>query len=96
VASTLNGTQVLVAGTPATILYASATQINAVAPFEISQLQGAFVQVIYNGVPGTALGVRVAATAPGIFAAANGQGAILNQDGSVNGSSNPAAYFRHG
>lgn len=91
VASTLSGTQVLVGGYPAPILYTSATQVNAVAPYEISKVQSAFVQVIYNGTPGSALGVQVAATAPGIFAAANGQGAILNQDGSVNGPSNPAA-----
>ena len=91
VASTLSGTQVLVGGYPAPIIYTSATQVNAIAPYEISTLKNAFVQVVYNGTAGSALGVQVAATAPGIFAAANGQGAILNQDGSVNSSSNPAA-----
>jgi uncharacterized protein (TIGR03437 family) len=91
VASTLSGTQVLVGGYPAPIIYTSATQVNAIAPYEINKLNGAFVQVIYNGTAGSALGVQIAATAPGIFAAANGQGAILNQDGSVNGPSNPAA-----
>jgi uncharacterized protein (TIGR03437 family) len=34
---------------------------------------------------------QVVATAPAIFSLGNNQGAILNQDGSVNGPSNPAA-----
>jgi uncharacterized protein (TIGR03437 family) len=44
-----------------------------------------------NGVQTNSLNVNVAATAPAVFSLGNGQGAILNQDGSVNGPGNPAA-----
>jgi uncharacterized protein (TIGR03437 family) len=93
VATLVDGTQVLVDGVPAPLLYGSATQINAVAPYELAAKVGqtVFVQVVSNGVAGNVMPVTVAATAPAIFYNAGGQGAILNQDSSVNGASNPAA-----
>jgi uncharacterized protein (TIGR03437 family) len=95
VATTVAGVQVLVGGVPSPLTYVSATQINAVAPYEIASSVGATVpvQVVYNGVPGTVLTASVAATAPGIinFDDGSGQGAIVNSDGSLNSANNPAS-----
>ncbi|HLX44296.1 MAG TPA: SBBP repeat-containing protein [Bryobacteraceae bacterium] len=95
VATTVAGVQVLVGGTPAPLTYVSATQINAVAPYEIAANVGGTVpvQVVYNSVPGTVLNASVIATSPGIinFDDGNGQGAIVNNDGSLNSANNPAA-----
>jgi len=93
VISDLSGVQVLVNGTAAPLLYVGAGQINAVAPYEIAGSVGRSVgvQVLNNGVQSNSLNVNVVATAPAVFSLGNGQGAILNQDGSVNGPGNPAA-----
>jgi uncharacterized protein (TIGR03437 family) len=93
VATTVAGVKVLVDGTPAPLLYVQAGQINAVAPYEIVGKVGqrVNVQVMNNGVAGGVSSDLVAGTAPAIFSLGNGQGAILNQDGSVNGPGNPAA-----
>jgi uncharacterized protein (TIGR03437 family) len=90
VTTDLSGVQVLVDGTFAPILYLSQGQINAVAPYEISS-KIMNVQVIDNGVKGTIATANLVAAAPAIFSLGNGQGAILNQDGTVNGPGNPAA-----
>jgi uncharacterized protein (TIGR03437 family) len=86
---------VLINNTPCPLLYISATQINAVAPYELTTQQGNFVtvEVIYNGVGGNVIYAFINATNPGIFSFddGSGQGAILNQDGTVNGPSNAAA-----
>lgn len=95
VANNVSGVQVLVNNIAAPLIYVSATQINAVAPYELAGKLGAVVniQVVYNSVPGTSAPVTVAATAPGIFSFddGSGQGAIRNQDQSVNGAGNPAS-----
>jgi uncharacterized protein (TIGR03437 family) len=84
---------VFVNGTPAPLLYVGPNQINAVAPYELagSVGQSVVVQVNDNGATSNAFNVNVVATAPAIFSLGNSQGAILNQDGSVNGPNNPAA-----
>jgi uncharacterized protein (TIGR03437 family) len=93
VTTDLSGVQVLVGGTFAPLLYLGQNQINAVAPYEIAGSVGTSVsvQVINNGVQGPVTSANVVAEAPAIFSLGNGQGAILNQDGSVNGPGNPAA-----
>jgi uncharacterized protein (TIGR03437 family) len=95
VSSEIAGVQVLVNNYPCPLLYVSATQINAIAPYEIASAVGDFasIEVINNGVPGTVWFVGVAPTNPGIFSFDNGKGqaAVLNQDNSVNGAANPAA-----
>jgi len=93
VSNWLAGVQVLVNGNAAPLLYLGGTQINAVAPYEIAANVGqtATVQVNVNGVNSNAFNVKVVATAPEIFSLGNNQGAILNQDYSVNGPNNPAA-----
>ena len=93
VAGNLSGISVTVNGSYSPLLYVGQGQINAVAPYEIAGNAGgtAQVQVINNGVVSATSNVNVVATAPAIFSLGNGQGAILNQDGTVNGPGNPAA-----
>ena len=93
VASNVYGISVLVNGTPAPLLYLDSTQINAVAPYALANNIGQTVQVQINdnGVTSSSFNVKVVAAAPAIFPLGNGQGAILNQDYSVNGPKNPAA-----
>lgn len=93
-ATTLAGAQVLFNGTAAPMLYAQSGQINAVVPFEISGAASAAVQVVYNGVTSASFSLPIEQAAPALFtlsASGTGQGAILNQDSTVNSSSNPAA-----
>jgi uncharacterized protein (TIGR03437 family) len=91
VASNLSGIQVMVNGTAAPLLYVGQSQINAVAPYEIAGSSSATIQVLNNGIQSSTTNTSVVAAAPAIFSLGNGQGAILNQDGTVNGPSNPAA-----
>jgi hypothetical protein len=52
----LNGAQVLFDGIPAPLLYASASQVNAVVPYEIFSDTVTTLQVEYNGATSAALG----------------------------------------
>ena len=90
--TTLTGTRVLFDGVAAPLLYSGANQVSAIAPFSLAGRVSTAVQVEYNGVRSAALTFRVADAAPAIFTLdAGGQGAILNQDGSVNSAQNGAA-----
>lgn len=90
VATTLAGTQVLFDGVPAPIVYTSAGQLCAIVPYAVSGT--AKVQVSYQGVLSAPQQVRVIDSVPGIFTLdASGQGAILNQDNSVNSLQNGAS-----
>ena len=77
-------------GMAAPVLYASSTQVNAQIPFEIS----AGPATINASVGGTVVGstsVAVQADAHGLFLLSSGSAAVVNQDGVVNGPSQPAA-----
>lgn len=93
VPSVLAGTQVLFDGTAAPLLYTSANQINVVVPFEVNA--PATQIVVQNGGGQSAeLSVPVVAATPALFTVSGfgtGQAAVLNDDGSVNSSTNPAA-----
>jgi uncharacterized protein (TIGR03437 family) len=93
IASTLAGVQVLVDGVPAPLLFVRQDQINAVAPYALANRVGQQVpvQVIYQGAVGNVVNVPAVATNLAIFQLGNGQGAIRNQDQSINGANNPAA-----
>jgi uncharacterized protein (TIGR03437 family) len=88
----LNGTSVQFNGVAAPLLYASATQVAAVAPYGVT---GPSVQVTvtYQGQTSVPATIQVFAAAPGLFTADGtgaGQAAAINQDGSINSASNPA------
>jgi len=85
-------TQLLFDGQAATIFYTGASQINALAP---AKFAGATteVSVVVNGLKIADWVCPVATAAPAVFTSANGTGqaAAINQDGSINSASNPAA-----
>ena len=91
--TTLADTRILFNGVPAPLLYVSDTQSSAVVPQDVAHGNTVKVEVEYRGVRSEPLTLPVAAARPGIFtidASGKGQGAILNQDGSLNSSANPA------
>jgi uncharacterized protein (TIGR03437 family) len=91
--TTLAGTRVLIGSVAAPILYTSTGQINAVAPYEIAGQSEVAVEVQYQGAQATRI-VQVANASPAAYTAnSSGSGpvAALNQDGTINGPSNPAA-----
>ena len=92
VGTNLAGTSVIFNGTPAPVLYTSATQIGAVAPYSIA---GSNVQVFveYQGQTSAPVTLPVAPVAPALFTAdssGKGQAAASNQDGTLNGAAHPA------
>jgi uncharacterized protein (TIGR03437 family) len=91
----LAGVRVLFDGQPAPVLYAQSRQINAIAPVELSGQTQTNITVAYNqGNVGSIPASVMAICAPGIFrlqAGVSSQAAALNQDGTLNGPSNPAA-----
>lgn len=92
--TTLANTSVSIGGVAAPILYASATQINAIVPYAIAGQSQTTVQVTYQGATSPNATVQVASAAPGIFTTAStgsGQAAAQNLNGTANGSANPAA-----
>jgi len=88
----ISGVQVLVNNVLAPLLYVSATQINAVVPYEVAKLVGqrVSVQVLNNLVNSNFVTDMVVATSPAVFPLGGGQGAIRNSDNSVNGFGNGA------
>jgi uncharacterized protein (TIGR03437 family) len=94
VPNSLAGVRVWFDGIAAPILYASAGQLNVVAPYAIADETSTSVRVEYLGAFSPAVSVPVLAAQPGIFtldASGNGPAAVLNQDYSVNSSAHPAA-----
>ena len=88
----LGATRVLFDGTAAPIIYVSATQTSVMVPYGVAGRVTTTIVVEYSGVQSTALTYSVVVAAPGVYtlnAQGTGPGAILNQDYSVNGQSNP-------
>jgi uncharacterized protein (TIGR03437 family) len=86
------GTSVTFDGTPAPILYSSATQVAAVVPYEEQAGVTSTIALTYQGNTLTATN-PTAGAAPGIFTAdssGSGQAAAVNQDGTLNGPAHPA------
>jgi uncharacterized protein (TIGR03437 family) len=93
-ATQVAGVRVLFDGVPAPIVATSSTQTSCVVPFNVQGKESVAVQVEIDGFKSAPATVPVTATLPGIFSAdstGQGQGAILNQDGSLNTPANPAA-----
>ena len=87
----LAGTRVLFDGNAAPILYAAAGQLAAFVPYAVGGKSTTQMQVEFNGEQSTAVTLSVVEAAPALFNAGTGtQAAALNQDFSVNSTSNPA------
>ncbi len=87
-----SNTQLLFDGQPATLFYSNATQINALAPTTLSPGSSTVMSIVVDGAGLASSSVPVVAAAPGIFTTgSSGQAAAVNQDGTVNSASNPAA-----
>jgi uncharacterized protein (TIGR03437 family) len=88
--------QVSIEGTPAPLLYVSSAQINAVAPYLLDGRTAAHIQIVTANATSNAAVLGVRQSMPEIFLSPSGSenpflnAAILNQDGTVNGQTNPA------
>lgn len=94
VATALAETQVLVNGQAAPLVYVSKTQTSFIVPYDTAAGANAQVTVVYKGVKSAPYAVPVVAASPGVFSAnssGTGQGAILNENGSLNSAQNAAA-----
>ena len=92
--TTLAGARILFNGAPAPLLYVSDKQSSAIVPYGLAGQLSVDVQVEYQGVLSDVETVPVLPSRPGIFSLdGSGQGplAIVNEDGSLNAPSNPAA-----
>jgi uncharacterized protein (TIGR03437 family) len=90
----LGRTRVLFDNFPAAITAITPTQINVFVPYHRGNATSTNVVVQVDDVLSTPMAIAVAPTAPGLFtvhSSGSGQGAILNQDGSINSSTNPAS-----
>jgi hypothetical protein len=93
VATSLNGAQVLFDGNPTPMIYGSAYQASVIVPYDVANQTTTTIALQFGGVTSGGWSIPVAASAPGIFtigATGLSQAAVLNQDSSVNGTTNPA------
>ena len=82
--TTLGGVEVSVNGTNIPLLYVSANQINAVFPMEVTANSAATVRVTNGTAVSANYPVRIVGSAP------HANPTVINQDGTLNTSSNPA------
>jgi len=93
-ATTLANTTVTINGTPAPIVYASASQTSVMVPYEIAGATTANIVVTYGNQTTASFSVPVVASAPGLFTSStSGSGEVVafNADGTVNSATNPAS-----
>ncbi len=92
VPTSVGGTSVYINGSPAPMVYSSASQVAAVVPFGISgSLAQLYVQ--NQNLTSAPFNLSVASQIPAIFTLGSGTGqaaAINNKDGSINGAGHPA------
>ena len=90
----LAGTIVQFNGLNSPIIYTSSTQVAVVVPYGVPPASTVPLAVFYNGASSGPANVAVWLYAPGIFslnATGSGPAAAINQNGTVNSTSNPAA-----
>ncbi|MCP5116005.1 MAG: hypothetical protein GY953_34690 [bacterium] len=90
----LAGTKVLFNGEPGALLFTSGNQVGAIVPYALTTLAADRIEVVveFQGERSNPVELDLADASPGIFTIGGAsQGAILNQDGSVNGDGNGAA-----
>jgi uncharacterized protein (TIGR03437 family) len=76
-------TRVLFDGVAAPLTYSSSNQVNVVVPYSVAGKTSTQVQIEFQNVRSAAVPMPVVTSAPGIFV-------IVNPDGSVNSTGNPA------
>jgi uncharacterized protein (TIGR03437 family) len=89
----LSDTSVRFNDIPSPLTYAGATQINAIVPFGVAGQSIVSITVAYQNQTLGGTTIPVVTAAPGIFTLSGigvGQGAILNEDFTVNSPLNPA------
>jgi uncharacterized protein (TIGR03437 family) len=94
IASALKGTQVFFDGVAAPLLYTTNGQLGAIVPFQVTGQATTAVQVSIEGNLSQKVNLSIVAAVPGLFTSDQsgfGQGAILNQDYSINSAAQPAA-----
>lgn len=94
VPTTLANVTVTFNNVAAPLIFVSQGQINAIVPYEVAGQTSVPVVIKNNGTTSATFTVPVTAVTPAIFSLSDngsGQGAILNSDASINGTSNPAA-----
>jgi trimeric autotransporter adhesin len=78
----------------APILSVGSNQVSAIVPYSVLGRASVGFEVEYRGQRTSAVRLNTASTSPGLFTQNNtgtGQAAAVNQDGSFNSASNPAA-----
>ncbi len=93
VTTALANTRLWFDNVPASLLYVQTTQINAVVPYTVQGRSSVAVRVERLGYTSAPISVPVVEARPAVFTltmTGSGQGAILNQDGSINSPENPA------
>jgi uncharacterized protein (TIGR03437 family) len=94
VARSLAGTTVWFDEVPAPLVYTTQSQVCAIVPYELDGRSQTSVRVNFQGVQSAPFSLPVGVSSPGVFTlngSGEGQVAMLDQDNSVNGPSNPAA-----
>ncbi len=89
----LGGVEVRFDGLPAALFYVSKTQLNVQVPYRVAGQATTTIEVLCGGKVAAGSTLAVADTAPGVFTlgSGTGQALVVNQDGTLNSSLNPAA-----
>ena len=88
----LLGATLLIGGIQAPLFFAAPNQINFQLPEELRGLNSVPAAIFSKGLPGNTVLLNLGTRSSGIFsfdASGMGRGAVLNQDGSLNGPANP-------
>lgn len=92
--ASMQNTTVKFDGVAATLISVTTTQVTAIVPFDIAGKTTTQLLVTAGGQSASPVTLNVVPTTPGIFTTSgsgSGQAAVINQDGTVNSASNPAA-----
>jgi uncharacterized protein (TIGR03437 family) len=93
ITTTLGGTTVYFDGIPAPVLATSRQQVNVIVPYQTFGQPTTTIQVEHDGNLSAPFSIPLAEAAPALFtidASGKGQGAVVNQDGTINSASQPA------
>ena len=88
--TTLGGVSLTMDGKLLPLLYVSGTQVNAIAPVELTPGAISNLQLTFNGSAELSFRTAVVAAMPQVFRNPDGSAAAINQDGTINSPTNPA------